>query len=156
MVEDTINVGGLVWRNRNSDGTWTPYKTAYHNRNILGPVAFSGGANTGAIIERGSNANGEFVRFADGTMICAFSYTETSGVATSDGAIFRNATLLTWTFPAVFLPSAPIVVAGQFFAVGAWASQRAASAVNCLYYWQTAVAATVSGTAQLSAIGRWR
>lgn len=37
---------------------------------ILGPVSQAGGIPSGAIIERGSNANGEYVRFADGTQIC--------------------------------------------------------------------------------------
>ena len=40
------------------------------SRDLLGTVSQSGGVPTGAIIERDSNANGEYVRFADGTMIC--------------------------------------------------------------------------------------
>ena len=42
----------------------------YNQSNIIGTVSQSGGVPTGAIIERGSNANGEFVKYADGTMIC--------------------------------------------------------------------------------------
>lgn len=42
----------------------------YSNKNVLGAVSLSGGAPTGGLIERGSNANGEYVKFADGTMIC--------------------------------------------------------------------------------------
>jgi len=42
---------------------------AYQKNNILGTVSESSGTPTGAIIERGSNANGEYVKFADGTMI---------------------------------------------------------------------------------------
>jgi len=42
----------------------------YTSRSILGTVSQAGGVPTGAIIERGSNANGEYVRFADGTQIC--------------------------------------------------------------------------------------
>ena len=38
--------------------------------NLVGTVSESGGEPTGAVIERGSNSNGEFVRFADGTQIC--------------------------------------------------------------------------------------
>ncbi|EOI1327355.1 TPA: hypothetical protein ACIJOS_001842 [Citrobacter koseri] len=37
---------------------------------ILGTVSQSGGVTTGAIIEKGSNSNGEYTKFADGTMIC--------------------------------------------------------------------------------------
>ena len=55
--------------------------------NLLGTVSQSGGTPTGAVIERGSNANGEYVRFADGTQIC-FGLVQpdfaTSGVETFD------------------------------------------------------------------------
>lgn len=44
-----------------------PWCELYHNRNILGTVSQSGGIPTGAIIQRGSNVNGSFVMFADGT-----------------------------------------------------------------------------------------
>lgn len=37
---------------------------------ILGTVSEVDGVPTGAVIESGSNANGNYVKFADGTMIC--------------------------------------------------------------------------------------
>ena len=70
---------------------------------LLGTVSQSGGTPTGAIIERGSNANGEYVKFADGTMFCShkFSITVTT---TASGAIFRDNAPVggMWTYPAVF------------------------------------------------------
>ena len=55
--------------------------TAYHTGNIIGTVSQSGGVPTGAIIESGSNVNGEYVRYADGTMICKYlGDTNTSAV----------------------------------------------------------------------------
>lgn len=42
----------------------------YKKRNILGSVSQSGGIPTGAIIERGSNVNGEYTKYADGTLEC--------------------------------------------------------------------------------------
>ncbi len=42
----------------------------YSAGNVLGPVAMTGGVPTGGVIERGENANGSFVKFADGTLIC--------------------------------------------------------------------------------------
>ncbi|WP_209428465.1 DUF2793 domain-containing protein [Pararhodobacter sp. SW119] len=42
----------------------------YRRANILGTVSQSAGVPTGAVIERGANASGEYVRFADGTQIC--------------------------------------------------------------------------------------
>lgn len=63
---------------------------------VLGLVAQSGGIPTGGLIERGANANGEYVRFADGTQIC----TQMGLTAT-----FLNVDMLsaTWVFPAVFI-----------------------------------------------------
>ena len=51
-------------------GSWTPWREIYHTGNVVGTVSQSGGVPTGAIIQRGSNVNGEFVRYADGTQIC--------------------------------------------------------------------------------------
>ena len=53
---------------------------AFRQGNILGTVSQSGGVPTGAIIERGSNANGEFVKYADGTMICSGSVNLTGSI----------------------------------------------------------------------------
>ena len=52
----------------------------FKQSNILGTVSESGGVPTGAIIERGSNSNGEFVKYADGTLIC----TATKAIITDD------------------------------------------------------------------------
>jgi hypothetical protein len=56
------------------NGVLGPWRELYHTGNILGTVSQSGGVPTGAIIERGSNANGEYVRYADGTQICLGVY----------------------------------------------------------------------------------
>lgn len=37
---------------------------------VVGTVSQSGGVPSGAIIEQGSNANGVYTKFADGTMLC--------------------------------------------------------------------------------------
>ena len=89
LVSNTFSVkstGGtgvfnIVGANTNTDRTFTlpdvagtvvtevVGNEAYKKQNILGTVSQSGGVPTGAIIERGSNVNGEFVKYADGTMI---------------------------------------------------------------------------------------
>lgn len=53
----------------------TPKKLTQHykRKNILGPVSQTAGIPTGAIIERGSNANGEYIKLADGTLVCTAS-----------------------------------------------------------------------------------
>lgn len=46
------------------------WRYLYDTHNILGVVSQSGGVPTGSIIERGANANGEYIKYADGLMIC--------------------------------------------------------------------------------------
>lgn len=58
---------------------------------LVGTVSQSGGVPTGAVVERGSNANGAYVRFADGTQICWV------------GSSFTGVAQVTWTFPASFV-----------------------------------------------------
>jgi len=92
-------------RIRSSDGSaWSPWSKVYSQASLLGTVSESGGTPTGAVIERGNNANGEYVRFADGTQIC-ISPDWSEDVTTAAGALYRNATPTTWTFPASFYSS---------------------------------------------------
>ncbi|MDA1380503.1 prophage tail fiber N-terminal domain-containing protein [Plesiomonas shigelloides subsp. oncorhynchi] len=79
----------------------------YSQGNIVGSVSQSGGVPTGAIIQRGRNANGEFVRFADGTQICLSSQVIST---TEFGTPGPNMTVSkTWTFPANFSSSAGVI-----------------------------------------------
>ena len=80
----------------------------YAKGNILGTVSQSAGVPTGAIIERGSNANGEFVRYADGTQIC------TRRQATSHSPSVTS-TVFTWIYPTSFLSGSDVGVSGVFY-----------------------------------------
>lgn len=53
----------------NGGRQWGPWGEIYTSQNILGTVSQSNGIPTGAIIERGENANGEYAKYADGTLI---------------------------------------------------------------------------------------
>lgn len=63
---------------------------------ILGTVSQVGGVPSGAIIENGSNANGRYTKFADGTMICRHSF---SAPALPSGP---SAVGVSWAYPATF------------------------------------------------------
>lgn len=85
---------------RSAGDEWSNWAELYHNENILGTVSQSGGAPTGGIIQRGSNSNGEFVRFADGTQICT-TPEEAINIDESTGSVFRGlAPIFPW--PAAF------------------------------------------------------
>lgn len=61
---------GRVAQRAWSGTAWSAWRELFHAGNILGTVSQAAGVPTGAIIERGVNANGEYVRYADGRQIC--------------------------------------------------------------------------------------
>jgi len=75
----------------------------YARRNILGTVSQTAGVPTGAGFESGANANGTYVRFADGTLICTHNVTLSGGENTTISG--------TWTFPSAYSVS-PVVTFG--------------------------------------------
>lgn len=131
-------------------------------RDIVGSVAQSGGVPTGAIVERGSNANGEYVRFADGTQICFVLLT----------LAYVNSTRLEaqWTFPAAFnLSPKSIVAALPYQTANYMGSASALTNFNIASHQSgtslTSIAAWVPGggmssgaaiaNVQATAVGRW-
>jgi len=82
---------------------------------VLGAVSETAGIPTGAVIERGSTADGEYVRFADGTQICTFipflGAVTAAGAGTWDDP-YRTSPSYTWTFPAGFAFPPSVVGAG--------------------------------------------
>jgi hypothetical protein len=139
--------------------SWGPWAEVFHNYNVVGPVFydFVNGVPTGAIIERGANANGEFTKFADGTMICTFRRAGAITTATYSGAVagLRIAQFL-WPFPSVFAASPSVSGVGADDVAVGWVSGNnvGVDTVNASYFTQTAAPA---GTEiLLTAIGRWR
>lgn len=118
---------------------------SYHRGNILGTVSQSGGTPTGAIIERGSNANGEYVRYADGTQICW----RPISVNTSN--------YVTFTLPSAFSNANYFAVANQNFEnanlLSIKVGNRTTTTANVAIVAQSGY--TTSSTMSLLAIGRW-
>lgn len=123
----------------------------YGPGNLLGTVSTSAGTPTGAVIERGSTANGEYVRFADGTQFCTVTLSAVA-CTTPEGALFAS-TSMSWDFPKAFA-SAP-GVSGSGGATGRFVGFDApgATQVTCK------VLSVMSDTDNLPptaiAIGRW-
>ncbi|WP_290614766.1 hypothetical protein [Arsukibacterium sp. UBA3155] len=109
------------------------------------------------LVEKGSNANGIYSKYSDGLLICSKNYNETTNVNVAEGALYRNADGIVWTFPHPFLVGYPVTLTGQFPTTGAWLSQRVQGAVNqAIYYWQAALPLTGDGVADICAVGRWK
>lgn len=140
----------------------TPWVEIFHQHSIVGSVYESGGIPTGAIIERGSNANGEYVKFADGTLICSrwrTGETVAEGINAPD-SLFEK----TWTFPSVFVGDAKIL--GSISLGSGSLSIRYSPRISNTHYGTTSAAYAIETTAsmptgsysffeQLIAVGRW-
>ncbi|WP_165610537.1 hypothetical protein [Cognatishimia maritima] len=138
-----------------SVGDFAPGKLAqatftYGPGNLLGTVSEAAGQPTGAVIEQGSNAQGDYVRFADGTQICTAQVVVDVDQAT--GALYWSGAQQ-HAFPMAF--SATPVGSGALASLASgWVNGRAGSAIT----WDFAAFATASTTgetADLIAIGRW-
>ncbi|WP_244563639.1 phage tail protein [Ensifer aridi] len=108
--------GGLSWPN-----AW--YRV---DAPLVGTVSNSGSLTTGAIMERGSNANGEYLKLADGTLICTTTgLSSTCDVAV--GNIFRGPDVV-WTFPAPSVSTAVVMCQAANFQQ--WANARLGGTTN--------------------------
>lgn len=151
--------GGLAAANNLSDvadaNTSADNIGAYRKGTILGTVSQSGGVPTGAIIEYGSNANGEYIKYADGTMICWADISSGSlAISTAFLGGFRSDGQ-TWTFPAEFSDTPKVSISPtSLTAFGVAPASRITTSATFVY---TAVTSQGSSarSATAIAIGRW-
>ena len=129
-------------------------KVAYHRGNSVGTVSASGGAPTGAVVERGANANGDYMRLADGTQICWTDNGPDLAADTSAGSVYRSAADATWTYPAAFA-TALIVVTGGVDSSARWVTARPSSTTEALCRQLQATSSSTAINTRLMAIGRW-
>lgn len=126
---------------------------------IVGTVNQSGGVPTGAIMEAGSNANGEYIKYADGTLITRSLYSDIGlAVNTAAGVLFRSATL-TQLYPASFFDQ-PKVSLNMYKGVNDVFRLSAQQHPSGSGYMTFSVSSSVSTAAvamqcSIIAIGRW-
>lgn len=126
---------------------------AFRRGNILGTVAQSGGVPTGALIEYGTNANGWYVRFADGLQICGMPGKTFTDIITSIGALWQG-TQVSVSLPASFV-SSQYAIYGSTDSTNIWAVLNPNGAGT--FYAQLFCIGSVSGARSYNAvaIGRW-
>ncbi|HCL3288432.1 TPA: hypothetical protein N2A36_000326 [Pseudomonas aeruginosa] len=138
--------------------TWQAPVTVYHSQNLLGSVSVSGGVPTGAVVERGSNTNGEYVRYADGTQICWINMSVTDqALDTAYGSLFTGTR--SWTFPVSFAGS-PAIAVGLFrWGTGAgWGTGNGIASATAATLRGFDIVSRAVGTATVisaTAVGRW-
>lgn len=117
---------------------------AYGPGNLLGGVTQGGGVPTGAVLERGDNANGSYLRLADGTQICWHQMSSSAGGQTL------------WSFPAAFQAgSVPMVQATNQVQTAHFASTGGPSAAGVNFSVWGVSGTRVALTTGLMAVGRW-
>ena len=136
---------------------------AYGPGNLLGTVAQAAGIPTGAVIERGANVNGQYVRFADGTQVCWNEFKETNLAVTSAyGSLYRSGTITAPTFPAAFATAGGLVTMfrGSFATnIDGWLVANGTPTTTALTTGALRAMSAVSRTSDFLwhyvAIGRW-
>jgi hypothetical protein len=144
-----------VWLRQNDSasaaswGSWTELLTQHA---LLGTVAQAAGVPTGAVIERGANANGEYVRYADGTQICTRIGLSATNASTALGSVFRSADV-TWSYPLVFV-AAP-VVSGSVDNSDCWLTTGTPGVASCVVRALAGASKSSALALRLMAVGRW-
>lgn len=129
-----------------------PVVLAYRSGNVLGTVSQSGGTPTGAVIERGSNANGEYVRYADGTQVC-WGTVASAAATTASGPLFTSGSN-GWTFPVAFISAPNVTASASISASFANAVGPTTTAVSLIRFC-TVTDAVTTRTISAIAVGRW-
>lgn len=125
---------------------------------IVGTVSWAGGVPTGAIIESGSSANGQYTKLADGTMFCWLLMTGLSIAMTSGygGGIIGTQN---WAYPVGFA-STPVVFMGARgagkFTTTSPADATSATLGSFLVFDPAGGAYTGSFNCFFLAVGRWK
>ena len=147
-----------------SDSVWGAWEEILNKNNIptldaskIGTGVFDiARIPVGQIVERGSNANGEYVRYGDGTQIC-WTRKRSTNVTAADGPLFRTSSAI-WNFPAAFVGNMVAAFAmesgGTAYGWGALGSS-AVSTVSMSWTIFRATASPSDPEASLLAIGRW-
>lgn len=154
-MRNTISgLNGGLYRRVYSSGAWSAWDVSVMRSSLLGTVSQSAGVPTGAVIQRGSNANGEFVRFADGTQICTRGTLSTANASTATGALFRSADIA-WTFPAAFVDTTHLVVQADSDDADCWGAVNGLTTTGCNVRLLSAVTKGSTLVARAVATGRW-
>lgn len=151
----SVNTERMAVRTR-FGGVWSTWKEVYNQSSILGAVSQSSGVPTGAVIERGSNANGDYVRYADGTQICWGSVgLATAGTTGSSGIAGLYRTPITITWPAQFVGTPRGSGAGVDNSLNGWAALNAVTTTTGTIQYYSATATLTALSVSWLAVGRW-
>lgn len=144
-------------------GAISEWAGLFHTANLVGTVSVGGNDDPGgAVIERGSNSNGAYLRLADGTQICWQQYDHSAVAFSASGSMEASGTFTPDNWPAAFDATCAVSVAeglrgtntADVWGASAGTTSIAAPCENYRFY-----RATGSGTpdcrASFVGVGRW-
>ena len=153
VTSDTYERVNLSSDNGATIATYGTWRRVYSQENILGSVSNAGGVPTGAIIERGSNANGEYIKFADGTVI---AWAVSSPVVTSAPTDGVNSANITWTYPVeVMTPVLLAAVSAPGRVMWSPGHQTISSAAGSIYISSMTPFSGLTVACRRMVVGRW-
>lgn len=113
-----------------------------------------------SIVESGSNANGNWVKFTDGTMICIKKITFTNVVInTVWGSVYETASTLDFGDYAqefIEIPNVAVTLAEGSTCFCETFTERTKKAIGNTFLWKPVVEAGGNMTFDIIAIGKWR
>ena len=125
------------------------------NTKALSTNSFSLNGETvvGVVVDSGSNSNGRYMRFSDGTQICW--HLDGTGIATSNATTPIRWNARVFTFPAAFIAT-PAISPEIFRSTNsfAWSGIQEESSTGCALYILSPYSTT--GFIRYIAIGRWK
>ena len=152
VTATSITTGNSYYRVK--VGLWSAWKMCYNSVNAVGNIT------AGAIIEQGSNANGTYTRFSDGTLICVGVINSRAvGISTTNGSAFNSTVQSRTTHPYPFIstPFQILTVVSTTDAAVLWSSNDLGSTIEFRNYY---LFAFTSGTRNIQtqslSIGRWK
>lgn len=104
-------------------------------------------------VEYGSNANGEYWRYADGRQICSVAGGG-QDTTTASGSLFMTTAVTTWTFPATFIAS-PVMSGSIVFNTTRWLIFNSTNGISGTYRQMNTASSATSLASVLRAEGVW-
>lgn len=144
----------------NGSGYYSGALTVGGDNNVVGNFNANGNLKwKGAlIVDRGSNANGTYIKFADGTMICTKKHSFTATTQNAWGSMFYSGEIIIGSLPANFtaVPTVTALSTGanEFFLASI--RNTTTSTWGQMYIYRPLSTGSSSYVVDLVAIGTWK
>jgi hypothetical protein len=153
-----FQLGGRPRVRQNTSGAKSAWQELAYTSDVAQAVAnLVGTMAGGAIIERGSNANGEYVRFADGTQICTCDVVYENIMTSIVPGLFQSNVSYA-VFAAAFtnVPSCSVAFTGSNGESAGWVATYSVTTSNLATFAFCPAATATLRTGSVIAVGRWK